>query len=314
MDTLIYAAPLQGFTETAWRNAHQQVFGGTDAYTTPFIRLERGAIRNKDKREVAPSLNQVHRLVPQLIASEATEFQTLTGFLYDLGYREIELNMGCPFPLMANHGKGSGLLPFPERIDTLLHCMEEWPDTSFSVKMRLGWMEANEWEKVLPSLNRSCVKRITLHPRIGKQQYKGEVDKQQWQAFYDACEKPLVYNGDVTRAEQAAGILRQFPRLHGLMIGRGLLARPSLAEEIRTGVAVPQEELYPKVARMHQLMLERYSQQLEGGEGQLLQKLKTMWEYLLPELDKKHRKAILKANKLATYLKNVEEALSVSYL
>ena len=102
----IYAAPLQGFTEAAWRNAHEQTFGGVDAYYTPFIRLEKGEIRNKNKREVLPQQNTVSYLIPQLVASEPEELNQLAGFLASQGYREIDVNMGCPFPLIANRGKG----------------------------------------------------------------------------------------------------------------------------------------------------------------------------------------------------------------
>lgn len=113
----IYAAPLQGYTEAAWRNAHSEVFGGVDAYYTPFVRLEKGSIRNKDRRELLPEQNKVNRLIPQVVASEAEEFDQLVRMVTALGYREIDLNMGCPFPLIANRGKGSGLLAFPGSVE-----------------------------------------------------------------------------------------------------------------------------------------------------------------------------------------------------
>ena len=153
----IYAAPLQGFTEAAWRNAHEQTFGGVDAYYTPFIRLEKGEIRNKDKREVLPQQNTVSHLIPQLVASEPEELNQLAGFLASQGYREIDVNMGCPFPLIANRGKGSGILPYPEKVAALLDAMRQLPEIRFSVKMRLGWLHADEWKQVLPLLNGSGV-------------------------------------------------------------------------------------------------------------------------------------------------------------
>ena len=160
---VIYAAPLQGFTETAWRNAHEQSFGGIDAYYTPFIRLEKGVIRNKDKRDVSPDENTVSHLIPQIIASDAEELEQLVVFLLVQGYREIDVNMGCPFPLIVRRGKGSGILPYPEKVAVLLDAMKRFPEVCFSVKMRLGWEHADEWKQVLPLLNRSCVKQVTLH-------------------------------------------------------------------------------------------------------------------------------------------------------
>lgn len=305
---VIYAAPLQGFTETAWRNAHAQSFGGVDAYYTPFIRLEKGEIRNKDKRGVSPGENTVPRLIPQIIASEPDELEKLVTFLMIQGYREIDLNMGCPFPLIVRRGKGSGILSHPEKVAALLEAMKTFPEVCFSVKMRLGWENAEEWRKVLPLLNRSCVKQVTLHPRIGKQQYKGVVDMEAFHCFYEACELPLVYNGDLCTVTAVREILEAYPRLKGVMLGRGLLADPSLAKAFREEL-MSENEIKARTFRMHRLMYLYYQRIIEGGDAQLLTKLKAIWEYLLPDLDKKVRKAILKSNRLDTYLRAVEDAL-----
>lgn len=305
---VIYAAPLQGFTETAWRNAHAQSFGGVDAYYTPFIRLEKGEIRNKDKRGVSPGENTVPRLIPQIIASEPDELEKLVTFLMIQGYREIDLNMGCPFPLIVRRRKGSGILSHPEKVAALLEAMKTFPEVCFSVKMRLGWENAEEWRKVLPLLNRSCVKQVTLHPRIGKQQYKGVVDMEVFRCFYEACELPLVYNGDLCTVTAVREILEAYPRLKGVMLGRGLLADPSLAKAFREEL-MSEDEIKARTFRMHRLMYLYYQRIIEGGDAQLLTKLKAIWEYLLPDLDKKVRKAILKSNRLDTYLRAVEDAL-----
>lgn len=305
----LYAAPLQGFTELAWRNAHAQVFGGIDAYYTPFVRLEKGEIRNKDKRELLPAENTVSRLIPQIVAAEPDEFRMLVEQISSWGYREIDLNMGCPFPLIVNRRKGSGILPFPDKVAALLREMETFPEIRFSVKMRLGWERADEWREILPLLNESCVRQITLHPRIGRQQYKGTVDREAFTAFYESCRLPLVYNGDLRTQEEMQELLQAYPRLEGLMLGRGLLANPDLAAGFRQGNTLPVSELYRKVGQMHQLIYAEYARTLEGGEAQILQKLKPMWEYCLPDLDKKARKAILKSNKLDAYLRAVREAL-----
>ena len=172
--------------------------------------------------------------------------------------------------------------------------------------MRLGQASADEWKEILPAINASEVKMVTLHPRIGKQQYKGEVDMEAFAEFYNECRKPLVYNGDLCRVADINRIVEQFPDLYGVMIGRGLLADGALAAGYKSGSELKQEELYAKVRRMHSLMYQRYSETIEGGDAQLLLKMKSMWEYWLPELDKKKRKAIHKANKLSVYLNEVE--------
>ena len=308
-DISIYSAPLQGFTEAAWRNAHARVFGGVEAYYTPFVRLEKGEVRNKDRREVARATNTVDCLVPQLIASEPEEFQTLTKFLVDEGYREIDFNMGCPFPLLTKRAKGSGILSYPDKIAQILAVMADFPEVAFSVKMRLGFTDAEEWKTVLPLLNESAVQQVTLHPRIGKQQYKGVPDMESFAAFYESCKLPLIYNGDLTNLGPIQELFFKYPRLKGIMLGRGLLADPSLALAVKTGEMMDDATLYAKVAEMHQLMYDQYAQQIEGGDAQFLQKMKTMWEYLLPDMEKKSRKAILKSTRLEQYMANVRAAL-----
>ena len=189
-----------------------------------------------------------------------------------------------------------------------MEMMKVFPEIRFSVKMRLGGQDAEEWKALVPLLNRSCVTQVTLHPRIGKQQYKGAVDREAFRAFYEACERPLVYNGDLLTVADIREVLEAFPRLKGVMLGRGLLTNPALALAFREG-ELSENELKARVAQMHRQMYLYYHRVIEGGEAQLLAKLKTCWEYLLPELDKKQRKAILKSNRLDGYLRAVEEAL-----
>lgn len=296
----LYAAPLQGLTEAPWRNAHQELFGGIDAYYTPFVRIERGEFRNKDIRDIARENNAVARLVPQLIASTPDELARLVELFMEKGYREADINMGCPFPLITGKHKGAGILPYPQEVKALLDELVHYPDMQFSVKMRLGLGSANEWQALLPLLNAAPLQRITLHPRIGKQQYKGEVDRASFAAFYQECGHPLVYNGEVSAAADIKELEEAFPSLEGIMLGRGLLANPALAMEYREGTPLAKETLYNKVRTLHARLFEYYEAHLQG-EAQLLSKMKPYWEYLLPDMDRKIKKAIKKAMRVDKY-------------
>ncbi|MDE6799786.1 MAG: tRNA-dihydrouridine synthase family protein [Phocaeicola sp.] len=297
----LYAAPLQGFTEAPWRNLHQELFGGIDAYYTPFVRIEKGAFRNKDVRDIAPENNTVSRLVPQLIAASPAELERLATLFTECGYREVDINLGCPFPLMAGKHKGSGILPYPSEVEALLKELPHYPELSFSVKMRLGWECADEWRALLPLLNAAPLRQITLHPRVGKQQYKGMVDRASFAAFYAECTHPLVYNGDVLTVDDIRRVEAAFPRLEGIMLGRGLLANPALAEKYVSGNALSTEALYERVKALHARLFQHYETCLQG-DAQLLSKLKPYWEYLLPEADRKIRKEIKKATTVGKYL------------
>lgn len=305
----IFAAPVQGSTEAAWRNAHSKVFGGVDAYYTPFVRVEKGGLRNKDKRELLPENNAELNVIPQIMASEVEEMEFLVDFLISLGYKEIDLNMGCPFPPIANKGKGSGILRYPEKVAALLDCVNSYSvqqGIDFSIKMRLGMNVADEWKSILPLINDSALKMVIIHPRVGKQQYTGDVDMKAFSEFYEQCKKNLVYNGDLCTADDIKRVTEMYPGLYGVMIGRGLLADGSLAACYKSGVGITTEELYRKTKEMHSMIFQWYSRTIEGGEAQLVQKMKSMWEYWLPDMDRKKRKAIHKATKLTNYINAVE--------
>ena len=235
----LYASPLQGFTEAPWRNIHHELFGGIDAYYTPFVRVEKGEFRNKDIRDIEKENNKVTCLIPQLIASTPAELEKLVGLFLERGYREADINMGCPFPLLTMRHKGSGILPYPSEVKVLLNELAHYPEMKFSVKMRLGWEYYDEWRQVLPLLNAVPLTRIILHPRIGRQQYKGMVYKKELRLFAEMCQHSLVYNGDLHTPDDIRRIEEEYPDLDGVMIGRGLLANPALAMEYREGIVLP---------------------------------------------------------------------------
>lgn len=297
----IHFAPLQGYTEAAYRNFHSSIFGGIDSYYTPFVRIEKGEFRKKEWREVAPDANSVPHLIPQLIASAPDEMRQITDWLVEKGYQEIDINLGCPFPLIAKKHKGSGILPYPNEVKALLETIQHYPDIRFSAKMRLGWEDEKECIALLPLLNELPLTHLTMHPRVGKQQYKGDVNMEAFTAFYEQCTLPLIYNGDIETTEDIERIASDYPTLSGIMIGRGLLANPALAIEYRTGAPLSHSEMMEKTKELHHCMYEHYTNKLEGGEAQVLSKLKAFWEYLLPDADKKAKKAIHKSTRLSAY-------------
>lgn len=179
----IHFAPLQGYTEAFYRNAHAAVFGGIDTYYTPFVRIEKESFRNKDIREIDFANNHVPHLVPQLIAPSAEKAETILSLFIEKGYGEADINLGCPFPILAKRHNGSGILPYPEEVKTLLGIVVKYPQIRFSVKMRLGWENPEECLAIAPLLNDLPLRQVTMHPRLGKQQYKGDVDLECFAAF-----------------------------------------------------------------------------------------------------------------------------------
>ena len=301
----IHFAPLQGYTDVIYRNAHAACFGGINAYYTPFVRLEKGTFRHRDVRGIEPGNNQVPHLIPQLIAPTAEKAEKILSLFIEKGYKEADINMGCPFPILAKRHNGSGILPYPEEVQALLSLITKYPQISFSIKMRLGWEDPEECLKLAPIINELPLRQVVMHPRLGKQQYKGEVDLKAFEAFQHVCKHPLIYNGDINHIEDIHRIQEQFPGLAGMMIGRGLHANPALAWEYQQNRTLEFDEMKEKIQSMHTYVYEEYIEQLKGGDLQILNKMKAFWEYLLPNADRKLLKAIHKSTNLHKYTQAV---------
>ena len=302
----IHFAPLQGHTDDVYRRTHHQLIGGVERYYTPFVRVEAGDIRSKDRRDIDPKNNEGVLVIPQIIFKNLKEFLYLVDEIESLGYHAIDLNMGCPFPLQAKHGRGSGILAHTDIIEEVSQAIKQRPHLTFSVKMRLGWENNEEWKPVLDILNDTPLIHIALHPRTGIQQYKGNIDHEAFALFYDKCSHPLIYNGDLTTLEQLHEMEERYPHLAGLMLGRGLLARSSLAKEYTEGREWSHEEHIRSLRSLHEKLAEQYSQ-IVKGEAQLHSKLRTFWEYTEPIIGRKPYKKIMKSGNLRNYMHAIEE-------
>lgn len=302
----IHFAPLQGYTDYEYRCIHARYCGGVDAYYTPFIRWEKDGVRNKDIKDLMPENNEGLHLIPQIICSDTDEFNRLSDVIQEMGYGEIDVNMGCPAPMQTKQKRGSGILPYPDAVQALLNEMTKRPEVRFSVKMRLGLEDPHEWKVLTHMLNSSCLRHLTLHPRIGRQMYKGEVDMDSFHDVYDAIRIPIIYNGDVTTMEQVACLSEKFPNLYGIMIGRGLLARPTLARESILAKEITMGERMDILLQMHQDMLD-YCTRKYKVDSQILLHIHAFWEYQEGQLERKIWKRIMKAGNMKNYLEAIRK-------
>lgn len=298
--TSLHFAPVQGHTDAAYRHFHSQIYKGNQDYYTPFIRLEKEGIRPRDMRDVTSDLNNNLHLVPQIIFRDEHELETLVDLLKEKGAKEINLNMGCPFPLQTGHGRGAATIADEALAESVEKVVKNNPEISFSVKMRLGMQDPEEWRKLLPRLNNIELSHITLHPRVAKQQYGGEVNLQQFAAFLSESKNPVVYNGDLHTHEDLHSISEKFPGIAGIMVARGILGRPSLFAEFNEGKEWDKDTRIEKMLEFHRLLFEYYSSVL-CGDSQIISKIQPFWEYAEEEIGRKAWKAIKKASNLAKY-------------
>lgn len=292
-------APLQGYTDSTYRRAHAECAGGVDEYFTPFLRLEGGVPRGKDLRDIGPDRNAGVPTAVQLISRDRDEFARLCDAVQALGWQRVDLNLGCPFPMQVRAGRGSGLLARPDRLAAIADEMRRRPDVGFSIKMRLGQDSADEGIALLQIINDMRLVQLTLHPRLGRQQYKGAPDREAFRRFAERCRQPMVYNGDLLTLQDISDLRRQMPALKGVMLGRGLLAQPWLLSDRQ-----PLEVL----SDMHERVY-RHATATLCGDCQVLGRLHAFWEYHTALLDRRQLKAIRKATTLARYREAVAPLL-----
>lgn len=300
----IYVAPLQGFTEAPFRHCHASVYGAADRYYTPFLRIEHGEPRHRDMRDVTSQLNDNHDVVPQIIFRDIDEFDLLTGVLKEAGCRRVDLNMGCPFPPQVNKGRGAGVLRNKALLEKVAERIDAERDMTFSAKMRPGISDYDEWRDIVDAINAMRLEHVTVHPRVAALRYGGSVDMDAFAAMFSQLQHRVVYNGDIMSRDDAARIADSFPGLDGIMIGRGVLARPSLIAEMREGRDWSSEERVDHLLQLHAGIFQHYSTTL-CGDAQVLSKIKPFWEYLEWEIGHKTAKMIKKATSLEKYEKAV---------
>lgn len=298
---MIYFAPLQGFTDFVYRLAYAQVFNGVDAFFVPYISLKNDTILPKYMREILPQNNPRARVVPQVLVKDSKELLITTQLLMDNGYNEVNLNLGCPYPMVTKRGKGSGLLPHPNKIRNILTDYFENCDLELSVKLRAGLNSAAEIEQVLPIFNSFPLKEVILHSRTAKQLYSGEIIDDAFAYALKTIKHRLIFNGDIFSISDFEKRKQQFPITKDWMLGRGILMNPFLPSEIN-GIKYSALERKNVLMEFHQLIFENYSDSMDN-DGNTLNKMKQFWFYFSANFReaKKAFKKVKKSNNILKY-------------
>ncbi|MBF0450097.1 MAG: tRNA-dihydrouridine synthase family protein [Candidatus Magnetomorum sp.] len=299
---------MRGLTEAPYRNAFSRYFSGIDLAIGPFITTVKGdSIPTRHIKDVLPENNPAMPVIPQLLSKDADGFICLAMRLYDLGYDEINWNLGCPYPMVAKKMRGSGLLPYPEQINIFLDTVLSKIPNRLSIKTRLGRFHEDEILSVLPVLNQYSLSLIIIHPRTGKQMYEGAPHLERFNDCLSLSKHPVVYNGDITSLSTFQMLASRFPMTVGWMIGRGLLSNPFLAETIKKGEI--QMDLL-KFKHFHDTLYEQYQINL-NGPGHVLGKMKGHWQYISQGLEKGRK--LLKKIQRTSNLKQYESIVSGAF-
>lgn len=224
-----YFAPMEGLTDSVFRRLHHEYFPGVHRYYTPFFSptIHR-ALTPKEERELPLANQPGFSVVPQLLTSSPEDFLWMAQVCLDRGYEEVNLNLGCPSGTVVSKGKGSGMLGDPEALARFLDEIYQKAPLPVSVKTRLGLNDPQEFPRLLEIFNRYPIRELIVHPRIRKDFYTGEVNREMFDFAVRESRNPLCYNGDILTLAQGEKLHNRHPSVNAIMIGRGLLRDPGM--------------------------------------------------------------------------------------
>ena len=312
MRDFLYLAPLQSFTDHHFRNAFQQTLGDVDRFYAPYLKMSNdGSIKEGPKHDVLPKNNPFELVVPQLMACCADDFMVMANYLSDLGYEEVNWNLGCPYPMVAKRDLGSGILNKPEKVLAILEEVIPKTNLTIGIKMRMGYEDTSDILTLLPALNQFPLSEVIVHARYGKQLYTGSCDHDRFEESIPLTNHKLIYNGDIASVEDFRKLKQCFPSIHHWMIGRGAVSNPFLFEMIQEDEDEMPEDWKEVFFQFVQLLLDSQLKE-SSNEGNVLIKMKHFWEFFSTTFDdgtSVYRK-IKKATSIQHYSEIVEEICS----
>lgn len=312
-----YMAPMEGLTGYIYRNAYHRHYGEIDRYFTPFITNKK--LNHKELNDILPEHNAGMDVVPQILTNRAEDFLCIAEELKGYGYREVNLNLGCPSGTVVAKNRGAGFLALPEALDCFLEEIFAACPLQISIKTRIGKESETEWERLLAIYEKYPLSELIIHPRVQKDYYKNQVKLDAFGMAVEASRHPLCYNGDIFAVQDYENIIGRFPKVERVMLGRGILANPELIRKIKSGKKqaegtdsvggadgmtnqdVPECEK-ERLRAFHDDILYGY-QNIMSGERNTLFKMKELWVYLGTRFTnpEKYMKKIRKAERLKEY-------------
>lgn len=282
----VYLAPMEGLTGYVFRNAYEKIYGKIEKYFTPFIvPVIKREFKDRELRDILPENNENTYTVPQILTNKSEDFLRTVSYLKNYGYREVNINMGCPSGTVVSKNKGAGFLKFPQNIDSFLYEIFEKEDIKISIKTRIGLENEDEFYEILEVFNKYQLEELIIHPRLRKDYYKNDIHMNMFEYAYNNSKNVICYNGDICTVRDYNNIVEKFDKISGVMIGRGIIANPNL-----TGEIIGQEdcfegkqreilkEKYKQLKKFHDELLKGYKEEIKENNN-ILFKMKEMWFY-----------------------------------
>ena len=298
-----YFAPLEGLTDSIYRDVHHKHFPGIHRYYTPFLSpTVHRHLTGRELREIPPTSELDYCVVPQALTKNSDDFLWLAQQCADRGYQEINLNLGCPSGTVTAKGKGSGMLATPEALQEFLDGIFQSSPLPISIKTRIGFTSPEEFPAIIEIFNDFPIKELTVHPRVRKAFYSGDVDLEAFAYALSHTKFPLCYNGDLCSVEDIEKISARFPQINAVMLGRGLIGDPGM---LSPGGTTPQ-----KLEAFHDELLQRYVEAFNSSRNAMF-RLKEHWRHLICNFENSDKlgKQLRKTTDLAQYRNIVQQIL-----
>ncbi len=299
---MIYLSPMQGLTDFVFRNAMHTIIGGPDKYFAPYISLiQKGDMQKRQLRDIQPEKQaEGIYLVPQLMGRDAAELVAMARKLMEMGYTELNWNLGCPYPMVAKRGCGAGLIADTHAVAAALDALCAIDGLKLSVKLRSGYQSQDEFLFLKPTLSRYPLHEIIVHPRTGVQMYEGLADRTFFRSSCQNMPFTSVYNGDITDVSQGIELEAEFGNI---AIGRGAVTDPLLPISIRQGAKLAPNTAADIFWIFHDTILAGTIERMTGGDVQICKKMYEYWQYwqdLYPNTFKE-QKRIKKSARVVAY-------------
>lgn len=298
----LYMAPMEGITIHTYRNIFARYYGGADKLFTPFIAAE-GSYKMKKREicDIAPENNGDLYIVPQIISNDAANFIRFARIMKDMGYGEVNLNLGCPSGTVVSKGKGAGFLGRKKQLDEFLYDIYSGlTDINISVKTRIGLKDAGEIAELTEIFNRYPVYELIIHPRIREDYYNGSPRMEEFMYALGASVNPVCYNGDIRTSDDYDRLIQACGRDIPVMAGRGLIRNPSLFNIIRRGKSGMTDK--ETLRLFHDAIYGEYRGTMPG-ETVVIFKMKEIWRYMIDlfEDNSAYARLLKKSHALSDY-------------
>lgn len=294
-----YLAPMEGITGYIYRNTYKKFFNNIDKYFTPFIvPNESRSLKTKELKDVLPENNKGINIVPQILTNNSGGFITTCRKLQQLGYNEVNLNLGCPSGTVVSKNRGSGFLAKREELDIFLDEIYKINDMKISIKTRIGKDNPEEFYELIKIYNKYPIEELIIHPRIQKDFYGNKPNLEVFKDALSLSTNPVCYNGDIFTVDDYSKFINVFPEINMVMLGRGIVANPGLVDSIKNNISLDKKVL----KNFHDEILYAYIEAFNEDRNAIL-RMKELWGYMIYIFsdNKKYAKKIKKAQKLIDY-------------